>query len=602
MVKENLIYMKKSCFAILLLMLLSISPLLGQVQDSSLTILKYNHFPANTEINQILVDKKNRKIVASSNGLYVIGDKNDRPNQLNSNDTKSIFINNQNEIIALTSSSILNINDNTEIQLPKSTSAFTSLIYLKGSYWAASNSGLVRIHKKTGKIRKKYTKKNSRLPSDVIHFLFVDKKERIWIGTDNGIAIYNHKRDRWKVYEKGYSMGAITQNSEGIWLVSNEEMWLINDYDRWFPAALQKGLKEGNIKDITTDKDGRLILASESIVRYNPYDEAIFSYSEALGFLSKKAQTLEGDMNQDIWIGTKGDGMYVLTFSDTKITPLSVLIEETKPIHCNFPSSGSLDAKVFGGKPPYTYYWNENGPSKKSSLKNIEVGKYNLVVTDANNNSIEARYILKSSYPIKLEASNVKSVSGSNSKDGQVSLVVSGGTTPYSIFWNKEANNNLNRKDLSYGNYAIKVVDALKCESNININVPKEKFIPELDMETIEVGQTLQINELYFEADSTYIMNQSFDVLNEVYEFLSQNPSVVIEIGGHTNNIPPKEYCYKLSTERAETVANFLIKKGIQQNRILYKGYGKDNPIADNSTLAGRKLNQRVEIKILSIE
>lgn len=574
----------------------------GQVQDSSLTIVKYDYFPANTEINQILVDKKNRKIVASSNGLYLIGDKNAEPTLLKSLDTKSIFVNNKNDVIALTESSIWNVSQDTEIKLPDSPSPFTSLIYLKGSYWAAGKNGLVRINRKSGKVRERYTKNNSRLPSDVIHFLFVDKKDRIWIGTDNGIAIYNHKRDRWKVYEKGYSMDAITQNSEGIWLVSNEEMWLINDYDRWFPAALQKGLKQGNIKDVTTDKDGRLVLASESIVRYNPYDEAIFSYSESLGFLSKKTQTLEGDLNQDIWIGTKGDGMYVLTFSDTKITPLSVLVEVIKPIDCNSEASGALDAKVFGGKPPYTYYWNKNSASKRSAIKNIEAGDYTLIVTDANNNSIETKYSFKTSYPIQLEVSNIKPVTGPNLMDGQASIKVTGGTQPFSLLWNNESNENLDRADLKYGDYQFNLIDALNCSADISFKVPKEKFIPELDIEKIEVGQTLQINELYFEADSTYIMKQSFEVLNEVYEFLSQNPKVIIEIGGHTNNIPPKEYCYKLSTERAETVASFLIHKGIEGNRIMYKGYGKDNPIADNSTRAGRKLNQRVEIKILSVD
>ena len=94
----------------------------------------------------------------------------------------------------------------------------------------------------------------------------------------------------------------------------------------------------------------------------------------------------------------------------------------------------------------------------------------------------------------------------------------------------------------------------------------------------------------------------SFDVLEEVYEFMAENVNVFIEIGGHTNNIPPHEYCDKLSSSRAKTVASFLHSKGIEPSRISYKGYGKRSPIASNDSKSGRRKNQRVEIKILRLE
>ena len=66
--------------------------------------------------------------------------------------------------------------------------------------------------------------------------------------------------------------------------------------------------------------------------------------------------------------------------------------------------------------------------------------------------------------------------------------------------------------------------------------VTRDKILPDLDMKTITVGKTLlRINELYFKADSTEISPESFEVLNELYDFLVANPSVVVEIGGHTN-------------------------------------------------------------------
>ena len=130
----------------------------------------------------------------------------------------------------------------------------------------------------------------------------------------------------------------------------------------------------------------------------------------------------------------------------------------------------------------------------------------------------------------------------------------------------------------------------------------KTKILTELDPKNLRVGQTVQLENLYFEADSSKIKDESYPVLGELYEFLSGNPDVVVEIGGHTNGNPPHEYCDRLSAERAKAVADYLALKGIPRNRIQYKGYGKRQPIASNSNAEGRRRNQRVEIKILSFE
>ena len=90
-------------------------------------------------------------------------------------------------------------------------------------------------------------------------------------------------------------------------------------------------------------------------------------------------------------------------------------------------------------------------------------------------------------------------------------------------------------------------------------------------------------------------------MLEELFEFLSENASIAVEIGGHTNNIPEHEFCDRLSEARAKAVANFIVSKGIDPKRVLYKGFGKRKPIATNKTKDGRLKNQRVEVKILSI-
>lgn len=130
----------------------------------------------------------------------------------------------------------------------------------------------------------------------------------------------------------------------------------------------------------------------------------------------------------------------------------------------------------------------------------------------------------------------------------------------------------------------------------------KPKILIELQKDRIKAGQTIEIKNLYFPADSSNISRSSYEVLDEIYSFLMSTKKVVIEIGGHTNNVPTDDYCNMLSTARAKSVAEYLVSKGVSPEKIQFKGYGKKKPIADNRTQEGRIKNQRVELKILSIE
>ncbi len=117
----------------------------------------------------------------------------------------------------------------------------------------------------------------------------------------------------------------------------------------------------------------------------------------------------------------------------------------------------------------------------------------------------------------------------------------------------------------------------------------------------LKSGSVIRLDKVYFDADKYVIKAESVPALMEVYNFLVENPDVVLEIGGHTNNRPTEEFAQTLSTSRAKSVAEWLISKGIAADRVQYKGYGKKYPIDTNATLEGRRRNQRVEIKILSM-
>ena len=130
---------------------------------------------------------------------------------------------------------------------------------------------------------------------------------------------------------------------------------------------------------------------------------------------------------------------------------------------------------------------------------------------------------------------------------------------------------------------------------------PKNRILKNLDRSKIVKGQTIRIDNLYFEADSATIDSNSYDVLEEIAYFLSQNEDIVVEIGGHTNDRPQHDFADKLSTQRAQLVSEYILSLGIDERQIKYKGYGKRKPLASNQTRWGRERNQRVEIRILNV-
>lgn len=105
---------------------------------------------------------------------------------------------------------------------------------------------------------------------------------------------------------------------------------------------------------------------------------------------------------------------------------------------------------------------------------------------------------------------------------------------------------------------------------------------------------------IYFPFNVAQISKEDQEKLDLLSEYLKKNPSDIIEIGGHTDNIGSKEYNIELSQKRANSVANYLLQKGIPKNRMVIRAYYYSQPIADNSTEEGRAKNRRVNFKKLN--
>ncbi|MBR4918120.1 MAG: OmpA family protein [Bacteroidales bacterium] len=113
------------------------------------------------------------------------------------------------------------------------------------------------------------------------------------------------------------------------------------------------------------------------------------------------------------------------------------------------------------------------------------------------------------------------------------------------------------------------------------------------EVKAIEPGKVCDLRDIYYETNSYTLTQASKVVLALFIEFLKDNPTVKVEIQGHTDNIGNDDANQKLSEQRAKAVYDYVIGKGIPANRLRYKGYGESQPIADNNTAIGRAKNRR---------
>lgn len=117
----------------------------------------------------------------------------------------------------------------------------------------------------------------------------------------------------------------------------------------------------------------------------------------------------------------------------------------------------------------------------------------------------------------------------------------------------------------------------------------------------LETGQVIVLNNVFFDYNKYVLRKESYTELDRIANVLAKNPSLKIEISGHTDNVGSMAYNDLLSYNRGNAVVAYLItKSGTKEDRVTLKHYGEDKPVADNNTEAGRQLNRRVEFKILS--
>lgn len=131
------------------------------------------------------------------------------------------------------------------------------------------------------------------------------------------------------------------------------------------------------------------------------------------------------------------------------------------------------------------------------------------------------------------------------------------------------------------------------------VKVGYKEIHKDLYLAPIEIGQVVRLNNVFFDFDKSNLRDESFVELDRVVTLLKDNPAIEIEMSAHTDSKGSDEYNLKLSDNRARSVREYIVSKGIAPERIVSQGYGESKPVASNDTDDGRQINRRVEFKIL---
>jgi len=159
----------------------------------------------------------------------------------------------------------------------------------------------------------------------------------------------------------------------------------------------------------------------------------------------------------------------------------------------------------------------------------------------------------------------------------------------------------------------------LKGNSNYALNVNKEgylfhsenfslaqsgqsdPFVIEVRLKKLNVNQKVVLNNVFFDVDSYDLKPESKVELDKLVEFMNEQSSLKIEIGGHTDNTGNATANQLLSENRSKSVQAYLVSKGIDPKRLKSKGYGASQPLESNESEEGRRKNRRTEYRILSL-
>ncbi len=153
-------------------------------------------------------------------------------------------------------------------------------------------------------------------------------------------------------------------------------------------------------------------------------------------------------------------------------------------------------------------------------------------------------------------------------------------------------------------NYAVSVEAPHYLFYSKNIDIPQlneyREFKDTIKLEPIKVGSSIVLRNVFFDYNKASLRPESESELARVVKIMKLNPTLKIQIAGHTDSDGNDDYNLKLSENRSKSVVDYLVTKGVAITRLTNKGFGETVPIAPNDTPENKQLNRRTEFKIIN--
>ncbi len=342
----------------------------------------------------------------------------------------------------------------------------------------------------------------------------------------------------------------------------------------YFVSDRRSGLGRRDIWVSTTDDKGEWTKAVNAGKQINS------QFDEISPFIHANNRTLFFASN-----GLPGFGGYDLFFADKDSTIWTSPKNLGAPMNDN-EDQFSLFITADGKKGYYSHEETLESGFSRSKIFEMVIPEESQIEYRSNyvkgiiRDKIEQKPLSAKIELINIRKNRVESLVESDSITGEYLMVLTQGAE-YALYVNKEA-------------YLFK---------SYNFNYSEvtdfKPIIINIDLEKAKEGSVAILNNIFFDVDKYDLKEKSVTELEKMIRFLLVNPTVRVEIGGHTDNSGSADYNRQLSERRANSVFTFLSQHGIDKKRLIPRGYGPDRPIATNDTEEGRSQNRRIEVRII---
>ncbi len=130
---------------------------------------------------------------------------------------------------------------------------------------------------------------------------------------------------------------------------------------------------------------------------------------------------------------------------------------------------------------------------------------------------------------------------------------------------------------------------------------PEFTYTKNIALMPLQKNATIVLNNIFYQTNKFSLQPESAFELDKIVQLLKDNPTLVIEIDGHTDNVGVAKTNLLLSNNRAKEVVKYIVSKGVATKQLIAKGFGSTKPIADNKTEQGKAKNRRTELKIVNL-